>query len=478
MTGAVPGRATRRIVVDPPKDGAELLGKTLAGRYIVESIIGKGGMGTVLRVRHASLGRRFALKVLRREIVVDPASVERFLQEAKIMASIRHPNLVEVTDFGELTRQDLPALGNLKQPFFVMELLEGETLADLLRRGGPLDARTAAVLFERVADALAVAHDKGVVHRDLKPDNIFLVPSPAGPVPKVLDFGVAKLVGASKLTRAGIVFGTPYYMAPEQATGQAVDGKTDQYSLGVVMYEALSGAVPFEGDTHMGVMTKHAFVAPEPLLAVVREPQRLGAIAPVVMRCLEKRPEARFPSARELGQALFAIGGATLQSTPTPSAAATSPHALTTGAARAVVAPEAEAPATAGLRPWMVAVAACLSVVATGLGVIVYTRPGAGAEPSPTLSAEASAPQALPTGASPPSASADVVVAPEPTGPGPAPVAGGTPSALASSPTPAPGGKQPSGAVVGPHSTATGAPAAAPSGKPKRSVDEVDRDLW
>ncbi|HTJ84113.1 MAG TPA: serine/threonine-protein kinase, partial [Polyangiaceae bacterium] len=314
-------RSTKRIVVDPPKDGVELVGKVLAGRYIVEAVIGKGGMGTVLRVRHATLGRKFALKVLRREIVVDPPSVERFLQEAKIMASIRHPNLVEVTDFGELTRADVPALGNFKQPFFVMELLEGETLADLLRRGGPLDARTAARIFKDVADALAAAHDQGVVHRDLKPDNIFLASAGAAhPTPKILDFGVAKLVGASKLTRAGVVFGTPYYMSPEQATGQAVDHKTDQYALGIVMYEALTGGVPFDDDTHMGVMTKHAFVAPEPITAVVRDPARLGAIAPIVMRCLEKRAEARFASCRELAAVLFEIGEGREASTPTPPA--------------------------------------------------------------------------------------------------------------------------------------------------------------
>jgi serine/threonine-protein kinase len=475
VNGAVPGRATRAIVVDPPKDGAELLGKTLGGRYIVESILGKGGMGTVLRVRHASLGRRFALKVLRREIVVDPASVERFLQEAKIMASVRHPNLVEVTDFGELTHQDLPSLGNLKQPFFVMELLEGETLADLLRRGGPLDARTAARLFERVADALAVAHDKGVVHRDLKPDNIFLMPSPSGPVPKVLDFGVAKLVGASKLTRAGIVFGTPYYMAPEQATGQPVDGTTDQYSLGVVMYEALSGAVPFDGDTHMGVMTKHAFVAPEPLLAVVREPERLGAIAPIVMRCLEKRPEARYASARQLGEALFAIGGAIEHSTPTPVAAHTAPNAATR-AAPTVVAKGAAA--SAGLRPWMVAVAACLSVVATGLGVIVLTKPGAGRAAPPGQSSEGHTPAA--PSAQAPAATARAEPAPATANPvdvtagsaGPAtsaPAEGGSASAAPRPSSTLPPGPRPAGAP-GAGATATG--------RPKHSVDEVDRDLW
>jgi serine/threonine-protein kinase len=149
-------------------------------------------MGTVLRVRYASLGRRFA-EGPAAKIVVDPAMSSASSKRRRGVDTPPEPG--EVTDFGELTRQDLLALA-LKQPFFVMELLEGETLADLLRRGGPLDARTAAVLFERVADALAVAHDKGVVHRDLKPDNIFLVPSPAGPVPKVLDFGVAKLVGA------------------------------------------------------------------------------------------------------------------------------------------------------------------------------------------------------------------------------------------------------------------------------------------
>jgi len=484
----VHSRTTKRIVVDPPKDGAALVGKVLGGRYIVEAVIGKGGMGTVLRVRHSTLGRKFALKVLRREIVVDPPSVERFLQEAKIMASIRHPNLVEVTDFGELTRVDVPELGNFKQPFFVMELLEGETLADLLIRGGPLDARTAARIFKDVADALAAAHDKGVVHRDLKPDNIFLASTAAGrPTPKILDFGVAKLVGASKLTRAGVVFGTPYYMSPEQATGQTVDHRTDQYALGIVMYEALTGVVPFDDDTQMGVMTKHAFVTPEPITAVVKDPRRLGAIAPIVMRCLEKRPEARFADTRELAAILFDIGEGREASTPTPQA----PVAMKlrdTAPATAVLAPTDLGEKRAS---WPIAAAACLAVIAMGLGALTYARRtsptaadanASSAPPSVPASSSAStegAPETAATATATASASASASAtlpmqtsasAPTPTGiavgsgslAAKFPLAGGPNTAAAPTPT------GPKTALPMPTATTTA----------KRSVDEVNRDLY
>ncbi|MFO0556230.1 MAG: serine/threonine-protein kinase [Polyangiaceae bacterium] len=294
----------KRLQLDLPTDGAELLGLTLGGRYVVESILGQGGMGTVYKVRHAVIGRRFALKVLRREIVVDAESVRRFIQEAKIAASVKHDGLIEVTDFGEVTAEDVPTLGTAKQPYFVMELLEGETLAARIIRDGPMPARTLAAIMSRAALALAKAHEGGIVHRDLKPDNVFLLAGEEPPKVKVLDFGVAKLLSGARFTRKGTVFGTPYYMSPEQAAGHEIDGSTDQYALGVVMYEALSGRVPFDDDTHMGVMTKHVFAEPEPIEHVVVDPAALGPLGPIVMRCLEKRPEARFSTMVELSRAL------------------------------------------------------------------------------------------------------------------------------------------------------------------------------
>lgn len=258
--------------------------------------------------RHEIVGRSYAVKVLRREIAGDVDSVRRFVREAKIAGSLSHPHVAEVLDFGEVTSAELPNLGNATQPFLVMPLLEGRTLADILDRDGPLDGPRAAALFAQAARGLAAAHARDVVHRDLKPDNLFVTRGSEGErgreVVKVLDFGVAKLLSAPRLTKQGTVFGTPYYMSPEQALGQTIDGRTDQYALGVVLYEVLAGRVPFDADTPMAVMKKHIFATPTPLEQVVPDPSKLGAVGPIVLRCLEKRADARFRDMEELAAAL------------------------------------------------------------------------------------------------------------------------------------------------------------------------------
>jgi serine/threonine-protein kinase len=215
----------------------------------------------------------------------------RFIHEAKATASLRHPHIVSITDFGQLADST---------PFFVMEMLVGQTLAQLLK-AGPLDAPRAVPILMQIASALAAAHEGGVIHRDLKPENIFLA-RPQGPRVsteeldvKIVDFGAAKILGASSFTKTGIVFGTPHYMSPEQASGQPVDHRADIYAFGIIMYEMLTGHVPFEADTYMGVLTQHMFVKPKPPSQVRPElVGQLGSLEEITLRALEKRPEDRY----------------------------------------------------------------------------------------------------------------------------------------------------------------------------------------
>jgi serine/threonine protein kinase len=286
--------ATYEALVDP------LIGVTVDGRYEVMTLLGEGGMGHVYEVKHVALDRRFAMKVLRRELARDEELAARFIQEAKATASVRHPNVVEITDFGRLQGDGAP--------YFVMELLVGETLGHVIKAGGPIPARRAVRIVKQVAGALAAAHAVGIVHRDLKPDNVFLVGGFTGGASsdevRVVDFGAAKIIGSSRVTRAGIVFGTPHYMSPEQASGQPVDHRTDVYALGVIMYEMFTGRVPFEADTYMGVLTQHMFVNPVPPSQISPAARELGALEQITMICLAKKPEERYASMEALSDAL------------------------------------------------------------------------------------------------------------------------------------------------------------------------------
>jgi hypothetical protein len=277
-----------------------LIGTTIDGRYEVVDVIGEGGMGTVYEVRHVTLGRRFALKVLRRDIA-DAEHTARFLQEAKAAAAIGHPNIVAVSDFGEVR---LGGPGSAAVPYFVMEFLTGISLAALLRVEKTLPPQRAAGIVLQCASGLAAAHAAGVIHRDLKPDNVFLTPTAEKEFVKLLDFGVAKMAGQGRLTRAGMVFGTPHYMSPEQAAGQSVDHRADVYALGVILYECFVGHVPFEADTYMGVLTKHMFATPEPIQQAAPDASLLGALGPIAMRCLAKSPADRYANMIEVAAAI------------------------------------------------------------------------------------------------------------------------------------------------------------------------------
>jgi serine/threonine protein kinase len=292
------------------------LGQRIDGRYLIEKVIGSGGMGVVYEAIHESLKKRMAIKVLRPELSRTTTVVERFMREAQTASSIGHANIAAVTDFGYLPGG---------APYFVMEFLEGRSLAERLDLG-PLSIDETLEFSDQIAAALTAAHDHEIVHRDLKPDNVFLAGREGErPIVKLLDFGIAKAGGElSRITQTGTLFGTPHYMSPEQAAGQTVDRRTDVYSFGVMIYEMLTGDVPFDADTFLGVLAKHMFESPEPIAA---NDARLGPLEAPLLRALAKRPDERTPDAKtlaaELREAAKGISSAdrsaiTLSDVPSP----------------------------------------------------------------------------------------------------------------------------------------------------------------
>ncbi len=262
-----------------------LLGQIIDGRYVVEDVLGEGGMGRVYRARHQVLGRPFAVKVLRRDLVRDPLLSERFLHEARAVAAILHPNVVKITDYGVLSSE---------QPYFVMPLLTGMALGRLIQQRGRLTVLEARIFGREIARGLGAAHRAAVIHRDLKPDNVFLTHLDQ-PQPRVvlLDFGLAKLLGGRRLTQEGVVFGTPQYMSPEQISGETIDHRVDVYALGIVLYEMLRGRPPFEADSYHGVLTKQLFSTPPPLREVLDGDTELGEMHDLILACLAKEADQR-----------------------------------------------------------------------------------------------------------------------------------------------------------------------------------------
>ena len=275
------------------------------GSWRLVSLLGEGAMGRVWRAEHVRLGRASAIKVLNPEYVARPDVVQRFFREARVVNDVDHEHIVEVTDFVES-----PGLA-----YLVMELLEGESLRAIMKRRGrrwPPIRRIVAIMAQ-ICDALEAAHAKGVVHRDLKPDNVFVVSRRGDDFVKVLDFGVAKLRDAvdGAATATGMILGTPLYMAPEQAGGREVDARADVWAAGVVLYELLSGAVPFRADGFVELVAKLREQAPPPLPPRTPRRERIPPeLAAAAMKCLEKRPGDRFRSMAALAEALRAVGGA------------------------------------------------------------------------------------------------------------------------------------------------------------------------
>jgi eukaryotic-like serine/threonine-protein kinase len=278
-----------------------LIGQVIDDRYLVEEVLGEGGMGRVYRVRHQILDRPFALKVLRSDLAEDAVLAERFAREARAVAAIHHPNVVAITDFGRLPSA---------QPYFVMQLVQGVTLGRIIRERKTLGSREVIYFARHIARALSAAHEVEVIHRDLKPDNV-LVSESAGTSPRVtvLDFGLAKLIGQRRLTQQGVVFGTPQYMSPEQASGEGIDHRVDVYALGVVMFEMLAGRPPFEADTYMGVLTKQLYAHPPRPSELDPSLGDIGELEEVVLACLRKNRDERIASMPALIERLNAIDG-------------------------------------------------------------------------------------------------------------------------------------------------------------------------
>lgn len=281
-----------------------LIGLTLADRYRVDGLLGEGGMGSVFAGTHVALRKKVAIKVLHQELCRDPTQVDRFLQEARAASMIGHENIVDIMDFG-------PVPGG--SVFFVMEFLEGQDLADLLRREGRLAwARTRGLMLQ-IVRALAAAHDKGIIHRDLKPANCFLVRRSDGrDFVKLLDFGIAKVTDpesgdSGRLTRTGAVFGTAKYMAPEQACGEPADQRTDIYAAAICLYEFLTGQVPYDGDNFMRVLSRH-LTEPLTLPSTMAPDANISpAVEAIIVKALAKRPDDRYQSMREFEEALLAV---------------------------------------------------------------------------------------------------------------------------------------------------------------------------
>jgi predicted Ser/Thr protein kinase len=361
----------------PATNDTQLEGAILGERYRIARAISKGGMGVVFKAHHTVLDKPLAVKVMLQP--QDEAARRRFLQEAKLASQVAHPNIIDIVDFGVLTTD---------QPFLVMEWLSGQTLADLIAEG-PLPFARACTIAAQIARGLHAVHQRGIIHRDLKPANIFVLPQDGGfDLVKIVDFGIATQVAdgdgsrpaPARLTSPGMVLGTAEYMSPEQAQGMRTDHRVDQYALGCILFEMLTGHVPFEGPTPAATMLMHLTKQPvppskdRPNLGIPRE---LDAI---VLKAMAMEVADRYPSMKELEDALVALIGEMTGLTTSAILPAVGRSSLSRSAQR--VGGAAPAPSLHLLR-WHKVVLVGLVAALTALGTLLvrwrYDRP----EPSP-----------------------------------------------------------------------------------------------
>jgi len=279
-------------VNEPPDEELTLLRRATGNRYVVERRLGSGGMAHVFRARHAALAASLAIKVLHRHLARDDEMRERFRREAEAAARLQHPHVCPIVDYG--------STGEVE--YLVMPYLGGGSLADEMIARRTLPAERAAAVAAQVATALDYAHRRGVVHRDVKPDNV-LFDDEGHAV--LTDFGIATARFHARLTATGRAMGTPHYMSPEQAMGRLVDGRSDLYAVGVLLYEMLAGDPPFDGPDSYAVGYKHVHEAPVPL--EVQAPGVPAALAAITMRCLAKSPAERYQRGHDLADALIAF---------------------------------------------------------------------------------------------------------------------------------------------------------------------------
>lgn len=289
---------------------ADLIGQTIDGKYRLDAELGVGGMGAVYRATRLLIGDTVAVKFILPEYVSDAMAVQRFQREAQATALLKHPNAVPIYDFGT-TREGLV--------YLVMELVDGHSLRRIIKQG-PLSPLAASIIINQVCAALDEAHRRNIIHRDLKPDNIIVTTTSSGPLVKVVDFGLAKLLDPNmtkaNLTQTGSVMGTPHYMSPEQLLGDEIDSRSDIYSLGVILYEMLTGRVPFNSPTPTAIVVQHVN-QPPPSLRLL-DASIPPSVEAVVLHALEKRREARPRTAGALAQELSAAARGEAAPSPPP----------------------------------------------------------------------------------------------------------------------------------------------------------------
>jgi serine/threonine protein kinase len=321
--GATPSGVTS--VVTSRHDDDQRIGTVVDGRYRLDALVGRGGMGVVYRAEHVAIRRTVALKLLHSSLAGIPELRSRFEREAAAIGRIEHPNCVNVSDFGSLEDGSL---------FLVMEYLEGRSLGEVLEREHHLRPRRALRILRHVLTGLGHAHQSGIVHRDIKPDNVVLTTQGNDEVAKILDFGIAKMIGETrdedvKLTQAGVAFGTPVYMSPEQALGNPVDGRADLYAASVMAFEMLTGRPPFFSDDKLEVMSMHTTrEVPEMGLTLIDAGYPGAEIPPpveeLIVRGLAKRPHERWANADAYIAALdevmldLALAAPDAEATPPP----------------------------------------------------------------------------------------------------------------------------------------------------------------